>query len=81
MKLREVNGEWAVFLNRQLYEINRLSSAFNYLVILMTTVRGDMINARNDQVIYMRDMRHHKGDSRRIKESLKYLKYVNLTVT
>ena len=53
--LREVDGEWAVFLNGQLYKINRLSSAFNYRVILMTTVRGHVTNARTDQVIYMRE--------------------------
>jgi len=44
-----------VFLNWQLYKINRLSSAFKYLVILMTTVRGHVTNALTDQVIYMRE--------------------------
>ena len=55
MKLKVVDWEWAVFLNRQLYKINRLSSAFKYPVILMTTVRGHVTNARTDQVIYMRE--------------------------
>ena len=50
-----VDGEWAVFLNGQLYKINKLSSVFNYRVILMTTVRGHVTNARTDQVIYMRE--------------------------
>ena len=58
MKLKVVDWEWAVFLNRQLYKINRLSFAFKYLVILMTTVRGHVTNARTDQVIYMG---RHKG--------------------
>jgi hypothetical protein len=42
-----------VCLNRQLHKINKLSSAFKYLEILMTTVRSHVTKARTDQVIYM----------------------------